>query len=100
MALVPATRRLQQPTKSSSGLSRTVSVRPREATPKQRRDLWEDVPQGFAKVEPEQIRQQVNAVAQAALLIVQQVMKSAQTNANTNTAPPSSSAAPAGTPAR
>jgi hypothetical protein len=59
-----------------------------------------EVPQGFAKVEPEQIRQQVNAVAQAALLIVQQVMKSAQPSANTNTAPASSPAAPAGTPAR
>lgn len=58
-----------------------------------------EVPQGFAKVEPEQIRQQVNAVAQAALLIVQQVMKSAQPTANTNTAPPSS-AAPSGTPTR
>jgi hypothetical protein len=62
------------------------------------------VPQGFAKVEPEQIRQQVNAVAQAALLIVQQVMQNAQrqpaATANTNTAPPSSNASPAATPAR
>lgn len=56
-----------------------------------------EVPQGFAKVEPEQIKQQVNAVAQAVLLIVQQVMKNAQTTANTNTAP---SASPAVTPAR
>lgn len=58
-----------------------------------------EVPQGFAKVEPEQIRQQVNTVAQAALLIVQQVMKSAQTTANTNTAP-ASSPLPQTTPAR
>jgi hypothetical protein len=58
-----------------------------------------EVPQGFSKVEPEQIRQQVNAVAQAALIIVQQVMRNAQAqaspNANTNTAPSSSNAAPA-----
>ena len=61
-----------------------------------------EVPQGFARVEPEQIKQQVNMVAQAALLIVQQVMRSAQTQAtsNSNTAPPSSNASPASTPAR
>lgn len=59
-----------------------------------------ELPQGYAKVEPEQIKQQVNAVAQAVLFIVQQVMKSAQTNANTNTAPPATSASPAATPAR
>ncbi len=59
-----------------------------------------EVPQGFARVEPEQIKQQVNAVAQAVLLIVQQVMRSAQTtNANTNTAP-ATTASPASTPAR
>jgi hypothetical protein len=61
-----------------------------------------EVPQGFAKVEPEQIRQQVNAVAQAALIIVQQVMKNAQAQGttNTNTAPPAAGASPATTPAR
>ena len=61
-----------------------------------------EVPQGFAKVEPEQIKQQVNAVAQAALFIVQQVMKNAQSqpSANTNTAPPATGASPAATPAR
>lgn len=61
-----------------------------------------EVPQGLTRVQPEQIRQQVNAVAQAALMIVQQVMKSAQTqpSANTNTAPPSTGASPATTPAR
>jgi hypothetical protein len=62
-----------------------------------------EVPQGFSKVEPEQIKQQVNAVAQAALFIVQQVMKNAQSqpNANANTAPPAAGAAtPTATPAR
>ena len=61
-----------------------------------------EVPQGYAKVEPEQIRQQVNTVAQAALMIVQQVMRTAQTqtSANTNTAAPAMSPTPAGTPAR
>jgi hypothetical protein len=61
-----------------------------------------EVPQGLSKVEPEQIKQQVNAVAQAALFIVQQVMKNAQSqpSANTNTAPPASGASPAATPAR
>jgi hypothetical protein len=61
-----------------------------------------EVPQGFAKVEPEQIKQQVNAVAQAALFIVQQVMQNAQSQgaANKNAAPPASNASPASTPAR
>lgn len=59
-----------------------------------------EVPQGLTKVEPEQIKQQVNAVAQAVLLIVQQVMRSAQApNANTNTAP-ATGPSPASTPAR
>jgi hypothetical protein len=70
----------------------------REVDPK----LFE-VPQGFAKVEPEQIRQQVNAVAQAALFFVQQLMQNAQrppaANANTS-APSSANASPAATPAR
>jgi hypothetical protein len=62
-----------------------------------------EVPQGFAKVEPEQIRQQVNAVAQAELIIVQQVMQNAQAQQganNANAARPSSTATPASTPAR
>jgi hypothetical protein len=63
-----------------------------------------EVPQGFAKVEPEQIRQQVNAVAQAALFFVQQLMQNAQSRppaANANTgAPASSNTSPAATPAR
>lgn len=62
-----------------------------------------EVPQGFSRVEPEQIKQQVNAVTQAVLIIVQQVIKNAQTQgatANTNTAPPASSGTPAATPAR
>lgn len=61
-----------------------------------------EVPQGFSKVEPEQIKQQVNAVAQAALFIVQQVMQNAQSKGanNANTTAPASSASPAATPAR
>ncbi|MBD0373329.1 MAG: hypothetical protein ICV60_21005 [Pyrinomonadaceae bacterium] len=60
------------------------------------------VPEGFAKVEPQQIRQQVNAVAQAALFLVQQVMQNAQRQqpaANTNAAP-AANTSPAATPAR
>jgi hypothetical protein len=61
-----------------------------------------EVPQGFAKVEPEQIKQQVNAVAQAALFFAQQLMQNAQRQpaANANTAPSSSNSSPAATPAR
>lgn len=59
-----------------------------------------EVPQGFAKVQPEQIKQQVNMVAQAALLIVQQVMQNAQANSNTNSSQPATTGSPASTPAR
>jgi hypothetical protein len=61
-----------------------------------------EVPADFKKVDPEQIKQQVNAVAQAALLIVQQVMKSQQPQAtsNTNTSQPPPTSTPANTNAR
>lgn len=62
-----------------------------------------EVPQGYARIEPEQIKQQVNAVTQAVLFFAQQMMQNAQrqgTSANTNTAPPATTASPASTPAR
>lgn len=61
-----------------------------------------EVPQGYSRIEPEQIKQQVNAVTQAVLFFAQQMMQNAQRQgaANTNTAPPASSASPATTPAR
>jgi hypothetical protein len=58
-----------------------------------------EVPQGFSKVEPEQIKQQVNAVAQAAAVILQQMMQNAQSQGNANTAP-STTGSPAASPAR
>lgn len=63
-----------------------------------------EVPQGYSRIEPEQIKQQVNAVTQAVLFFAQQMMQNAQrqgASANTNTgAPPSQAASPATTPAR
>lgn len=63
-----------------------------------------EVPQGYSRIEPEQIKQQVNAVTQAVLFFAQQMMQNAQRqgqSANTNTgAPPASTASPASTPAR
>ena len=62
-----------------------------------------EVPQGYSRIEPEQIKQQVNAVAQAVLFFAQQMMQNAQQrqgSANTNTAPPATGASPATTPAR
>lgn len=58
------------------------------------------VPPGYTRVEPEQIKQQVNAVTQAALLIMQQVMQTAATQGNANTAAPASTSSPTSTPTR
>ncbi len=61
-----------------------------------------EVPQGYSKVDPEQIKQQVNLVAQAIGAIAQQVMQAAATqpgSANTNTQP-ATSPTPASTPVR
>jgi hypothetical protein len=60
-----------------------------------------EIPQGYAKIEAEQVRQQVNMVAQAVLAIVQQVMQRAgntqssssnSSNANASTTPTASPA--------